>query len=983
MSESRREQQLDEVLAAYLEKAARGGTPDRQRLLARYPHLADDLKRFFANADLVEEVAAPLRAEKEGHPQPAVEAPTLAPRAPLTGPGSGWPQLADYEILEEVARGGMGVVYRARQISLNRVVALKMILAGQLASAEDVRRFHTEAEAAANLDHPHIVPIYEVGEHQGQHYFSMKLIEGGSLGAGMARFRGDARAAARLLETAARAVHYAHQRGLLHRDLKPANILLDARGEPHITDFGLAKRVEGGGNLTQSGAIVGTPSYMAPEQARAEKALSTSVDTYSLGAILYELLTGRPPFAAATPLDTVLQVLEQEPVPPSKVGPRVDRDLETVCLKCLEKDPGRRYGSAEALADDLGRRLRGEPILARPAGRAERLVKWARRRPALAALLAVSAVALAVLLGGGTAFTLGLREQIRQTEKARYVAQMNLVQREYEANNIDTGLEPLARQISGLLVQPEYDANNINRVRKLLEAQVPREGEPGATDFRGIEWYYWQRMSHRELLTLQGHMGAIHAVAFSPDGRRLAAAGEGGIRVWDAAGGQELPALKADTGAVYGLAYSPDGRRLVSSGNDCTVQVWDATTSQRLLILAQGVVYGLAYSPDGRRLAAADSGGTIQVWDAAGGQVLFSLKGHTGQTYGVAYSPDGRRLASASEDGTVRVWDAAGGQELLRLKGHGGPVLGVAYSPDGRRLASAGDDETVKIWDTADGHELLSLKHAGGAHGVAYSPDGRRLASAGWDGTVRVWDTAGGEELLAFKGHTRGVFGVAYSPDGRRLASWGQDGTVRVWDGAGGEELLTLQAHTGRVKGGAYDPDGQWLASASYDKAARVWAGGGSRVLTLQDCTRLVEGVAFSPDGQRLASAGGDSTVRVWDAAGGQELLSLKGHTNWVVGVAFSPDGRRLASASLDGAVRLWDAAGGRPLRTLQRHMDGVFGVAFSPDGRRLASAGGDKTVRLWDAAGGQELLSLKGHKNWVVGVAFSPDCAPCHFLEG
>jgi WD40 repeat protein/tRNA A-37 threonylcarbamoyl transferase component Bud32 len=686
-----------------------------------------------------------------------------------------WPNVSDYEILGKLGQGGMGIVYKAYHHRLRRVVALKMILEHAADDEQRRARFRTEAEAVARLQHPHIVQIFDIGEHGNIPYVTLEYAEGGSLDKKLHSTPLPPADAARLVEILARAVHAAHQRGIIHRDLKPANVLLTADGTPKIADFGLAKKLDASVAQTQSGHIVGTPSYMAPEQAAGKiSAIGPATDVYALGAILYELLTGRPPFKAATAIDTVLQVLQDEPVSPRKLQPRTPRDLEAICLKCLEKKAGRRYASAAALADDLERWAASKPVRARPVGALRRLLKRVRRRPAPAAAVVLSGL-VALLASGVGVVLLQVRERAQHEQ---YFNQIRLA-------------DSLLSTSNSLLSTSNSQSKSLVRADEILEECPDR--------LRRWEWRYLKRRAYdlswekRPEGTLFSYRQRVRSLAFSPVGPLATADKE--ITIWDASTGWQLRCtFSGHTDAVTCVTYNPDGSRLASASQDKTVKVWYATTALE----------------------------------------LRTLRGHTGWVHSVAFSADGQHLASASEDKTVKVWDVTTGEELRTLTGHTDAVTCLTYSPDGKRLASASNDKSVKLWDAVNGQQLLTLaEHIDRVNCVTFSPDGQRLASASSDLTVKVWDAITGQELFNLAGHTDRVNSVVFSPDGQRLVSASDDKTVKIWDAATGREILTLEelldanppfirGRPGKVEKLVFSPDGNLLAAAGPD-GVQVW----------------------------------------------------------------------------------------------------------------------------------------------------------------
>ncbi|MCI0462730.1 MAG: protein kinase, partial [Gemmataceae bacterium] len=919
-------------------------------------------------------------------------------------------------------------------------------------------RFVREAQAAAGLSHPHIVPVFETGELGALCYLISAYCAGGTLAHWL---QGQTKpvaipSAAALVALLADAVQHAHARGILHRDLKPSNVLLEFTPGapahagarlgfvPRLTDFGLAKflerepegteRPENGvgpgdrdGWKTRTGALVGTPRYMAPEQAEGRRAaIGPATDVYGLGAILYELLAGRPPFVGETDLHTLRQVVEDEPVPPRHLRPAIPRDLEAICLRCLEKRPERRYATAAALAQDLRHFLDGKPTVARPATFAQRLGKWIRRRPAAAALLATISVALTALTFGAVWHYAQLRA---------YTTALAAQQQRAEERNRQARRQAYVSTIG--LAWSMWRDGRAGFMGELLNQHRPG---PGENDLRGFEWHYlWRRA--RSLFYLHGHRGGVHSVAFSPDGKLCASGSrDGTVKLWDVATGKLHGSLLAHSTWVFSIAFSPDGQRLASGGSDsghAHLQLWEVATGQRQaslswsvavvlsvafspdgrLLTAAGqtseevtevrlwdlltgrewllwrqprqVTYVVAISPDGKTLAAASTplagaqpGPEIRLWDLTTHQQTGSLQGHLDRITCLAFAPDGQTLASGSFDKTVKLWDLGTGQERRTLLGHEEELASLSFTPDGTTLATGTwpqqgslEASTVRLWDVASGRERGQPWQPGCAiHSLAVAPDGQTFALACSDRLVCLWDPGKTAEAVALAGHPKEAWCVAFSPDGRTLVSGSDDHTAKLWDVATGLERVTLHGHKALVMSAAFAPGGQLLVTGSYDTTVKLWdPSTGQELRTLAGHAGPVRAVAFAPDGQTLATGSDDHSVKLWDVATGQMRLAWTGHEDKIRGVVFTPDGSLLVTCGNDETVRLWDAATGEALRTLPESGD-VQCLALSPDGRTLATGIEPGVIRLWDRATGQEQAALLGHVDDVLTLAFAPD---------
>jgi WD40 repeat protein/serine/threonine protein kinase len=931
-------------------------------------------------------------------------------------------RFGDYELLEEVAHGGMGVVYRARQISLNRTVAVKMLLLGQFSSEQSIQRFRREAAAVGSLQHPNIVAVHEIGAIDGQHFFSMDFIEGRSLAALIRENPLPARTAAQYCHAIAEAIAYAHTRGVIHRDLKPSNILIDPFDQVRITDFGLAKKLDGSSDLTLTGHLLGSPNYLPPEIACGSRRDATVLcDIYSIGAILYESLTGRPPFLAESIQETLLKIRDTEVPSPRLLQPRVPRELETICLKCLEKNPQKRYRDARELADDLNRFLKNEPIRARSVSSFEKGWRWCRRTPALAVSLSSIFFLLLIVIIGSPIALYRIDAALHRTEAGELRARQN----QYAADMIGAHQSILG--------------GDLFRANQLLKQNLPVKN----SDLRGWEWRYLWQQSQGEPNTLLGfHTNGVTAAGFLPDGKTAYSAGNDKmVRFWNLASKKQVGVLPHET-SITGCGVSPDGRWMATTvaetrlSDEGPFRLWDLQTGQSEILTTNFWLRpnSTVFSPDSKLLATVDNYKGVRLWSVAARREITNMPAYFGYSgsLGIAFSADSRTLAySENNDGDIVLWDIASQSPRERLNGHKLYVNCLAFTPGGEGLVSNSEDKTARLWNLSDGARHGTFTHLNvSADILRLSRDGAVLATVSGNRpqVILLQGIRSGVQMRELMGHQDILSDAAFSPDGNSILTASLDGTVRLWPVRPAHKTEDSRPYSGSVQklwagtGTALcpGPDGRSLLVVYADNTFSIWdtvslSEGARQPLPIAgfQCAALASGAnlaafigqrgkgflwhadsktgeefslptaddlaraCFSPDGQRLAFGGWND---VW-------LMALEGKTvlrqlhfqnktaapnDPVMSLSFSADGQKLLAGFYYGFVRVWDLT--RQNRDLV--FDGgdhqIRGVTISPDGQTIYAAGAH--VLAWDVSSQREIFSFRPRQLNYHGCSVSPD---------
>jgi serine/threonine protein kinase/WD40 repeat protein len=1014
--------EFQSLMVDCLEALQRGESIDRDALREKFPKYADDLDQYLDVLNVLDQFAGGLpQLNSSGDPSSPYEA-TVTPHTGNSDVESGDTirYIGEYEVLEEIARGGMGVVFKARQQTLKRIVALKMILSGRLADTAEVDRFKREAQAASRLQHPNIVPVHEIGEHEGRQYFTMDYVDGHSLADEIREESLAPKRAARLVKTVAEAVRFAHGNGTLHRDLKPANVLITSDDVPHVTDFGLAKILddvddESRAELTASGQILGTPSYMAPEQAAGNQNLvGPASDIYSLGAILYACLTGRAPFVADSPVDTLMQVIHQEPVSPRQLNPAVPVDLETICLKCLNKEPGKRYETAQGLADDLGRFLEGRPVLARPVGQLARACRWMKRNPWIAALLLLSTT----LLAGGTVVSTNFaieadrradaeafqrnradreaeryRNSMLTTERALQNEQRALSEAEQERDLANLRLKKLSRALYAARLDGVYDlwrANWLDASRQLSDEEIcpPK--------FRDFSWRYLNTITD-----WASTKWILEADQTTPDSGKFKVplVSRTRVGVFQPDIGSPVAVIDVPSGESFDVvAYAADGK-YVAAASGTIITIWE-TGSGRVIqeIEQESDVNCMEFTAAPHRLVTGGKG--LIIWNIENGKATQRLGDESQDITHLSVSADGTQLLSATDSGLIQLWEPGQEQPLsYTISENEEGISQLLIAPDSRHymICSAAN---FRMCDLQTGEIQWKLdqpyRNDEKWRFAVFSDDSRFVVTSGGRyHTPTFWDTKSGEKQIAHKA-MRLSQDVQFTANGRRLVSrnqrgWGYVQRIPPPEGSLPIETPAYEKPVIRGQQSALSPDGRWLAVAAGQEKLQMYE------LQTQRLIRTIDGVsvrhlAWSPNGVLLAGLLENGGVVVWEAATGEPLHRRETPPTRGKGLVFIDGDDQLAFPTRNMGMIIWNLTTDETFeKTFGRYP--VYSLAVSPDGRYLAAGTGFFPIQwpspksvpgkgrvagkvyVWDLETLEQIAELNGHEQFGVNdLAFSPD---------